>query len=298
MIEKNIVDRVPTHAGRIKLTPVDGQTDFFTMERADEPTVAGTPIDKATIDSIIQSRLTGRFYTPSVTRTVASARTGITVNPLPKSGWANVTYTQATNGEYKINASSSLNSSYQPDKATDGSQSTSWTSAGHTGSGQWWQITLPIPIIVSAIKANLEDLSGYGQTFIFQGSANGTAWTELTRGTFNRLTGMVEYTFNNETEYSYYRMYFTGYDEYSTTMVEFEISKYSVSTYNNKFVVSSGVPVEWTIGQRITIKTPSNVSTAGTLTNTLNGKNVNTILQPSRNYELRYNGTSFDAKEV
>lgn len=298
MIEKEIKDRIPTHAGRIKLTPVSGKPDLFTMERADEPTEEGTPIDKATLDSIIKSRLTGRYYTPTLTREVTSSRAGVTVNPLPKSAWANVTYTRATSGSYVVTASSSLNSSYTLERATDGNQSTSWTSAGHTGAGQWWQITLPTPIIVNAIKANLEDLSGYGQTFSFQGSTNGSTWTELTTGTFNRLTGMVEYTFTNNTEYSHYRMFFTGYDEYSSTIVEFEISNYSVSTYNNKFELSSGVPLAWSTGQRITIKTPSNVSTAGTLTNTFNGININTILQPSRYYELIYNGTSFDVKEV
>lgn len=39
-------DRVPTHPGRVKLTPVSG--NIYDLERADEPTVAGTPLNKAT----------------------------------------------------------------------------------------------------------------------------------------------------------------------------------------------------------------------------------------------------------
>ena len=50
MIE--VKDRIPTHPGRIQLTPVDGQTNTFDMTRADDPTEAGTPINKALFDSI------------------------------------------------------------------------------------------------------------------------------------------------------------------------------------------------------------------------------------------------------
>lgn len=42
MIEKTITDRVPTYPGRVKLTPT-GTANIYTLERADEPTVQGTP---------------------------------------------------------------------------------------------------------------------------------------------------------------------------------------------------------------------------------------------------------------
>ena len=35
MKERDIKDRVPTYAGRVKLLPVDGQPDLYDMERAD-----------------------------------------------------------------------------------------------------------------------------------------------------------------------------------------------------------------------------------------------------------------------
>lgn len=38
-------DRIPTYAGRIRLTPVDGQDGLFDMERADEPLEEGTPLN-------------------------------------------------------------------------------------------------------------------------------------------------------------------------------------------------------------------------------------------------------------
>lgn len=299
MIEVDFKDRIPTHAGRVKLTPVSGQPDLFTMERADDPTEKGTPIDKATLESITKSRLTGRYYTPTVTKGTINSRTNVTVNPIPISGWIRQSLTSATNGEYTITASGSFGTDYALERATDGNQNTQWTSNEYlNGGGVWWQIKLPTPIVVKSIKANLQDLSGYGQTFSFQGSTNGTGWVELTKGEFSSLTGMTEYTFNNTTEYSYYRMYFEGYNEYNAIMIEFSIANYNISTYKNSFSLTNGVPIAWTVGQRILVQTPSNVSTAGTLQNTLNGVSINTILQPSRRYELVYNGASFDAKEV
>lgn len=47
-----VVDRVPTYPNRIKITRQDGTSEYVTWERADEPTVVGTPINKALFDSI------------------------------------------------------------------------------------------------------------------------------------------------------------------------------------------------------------------------------------------------------
>lgn len=40
-------DRVPTHPGRVKLTPVSGY--IYDMQMADEPSEYGTPLNKATL---------------------------------------------------------------------------------------------------------------------------------------------------------------------------------------------------------------------------------------------------------
>ncbi len=42
-------DRVPLYPGRVKMTPVAGQANTYDMVRADDPTQAGTPINKATL---------------------------------------------------------------------------------------------------------------------------------------------------------------------------------------------------------------------------------------------------------
>ena len=46
-----VIDRVPTYPGRVKLTPVSGQTNVYDMVRSDSPVEAGTPINKALFDN-------------------------------------------------------------------------------------------------------------------------------------------------------------------------------------------------------------------------------------------------------
>lgn len=47
-----VVDRVPTYPNRVKITKSNGTSEYVTWERADEPKVEGTPINKALFDSI------------------------------------------------------------------------------------------------------------------------------------------------------------------------------------------------------------------------------------------------------
>lgn len=44
-------DRIPLHPGRVKLVPVEGQTNVYDLTRADEPYEVGTPLNKATFFS-------------------------------------------------------------------------------------------------------------------------------------------------------------------------------------------------------------------------------------------------------
>lgn len=45
-----VEDRVSTYPGRVKLTPVSGQTNVYDMIRADTPVQDGTPLNKALLD--------------------------------------------------------------------------------------------------------------------------------------------------------------------------------------------------------------------------------------------------------
>lgn len=63
-------DRVSTYPNRWKLTPVAGQTNVYDFERADEPVVAGTPLNKAT-------------FLPNAVVTALEAATGVSGIALP-----------------------------------------------------------------------------------------------------------------------------------------------------------------------------------------------------------------------
>ena len=48
------VDRKPTRPNRYKITPENGGTPYYvTLERADEPTVEGTPLNAASLNSLL-----------------------------------------------------------------------------------------------------------------------------------------------------------------------------------------------------------------------------------------------------
>ena len=294
MIEVDFKDRVPTHAGRIKLTPVSGQTDTFDMVRADEPTVEGTPIDKATFESIIQSRLTGRYYQASVTKKATSSQS-LTINPIPTSGWVlDTTKLKGTSGAYTVEASSFYASGYTPEKALDGDMDTEYRS---DSGGATFKLTFPAPIKIKKYKIAMR-ADNYTQavTTEFQGSTNGTTWTTLFTTT-EKPDDLTEYTLTSTGEYSQYRLNFTA-NSTGVNIYQFSISEYEVSTYGNEYSIASGVPVVWHTGQIILIQTPTNADGLAVTSNKLNGVTVNAILQPSKRYELTYNGTSFNAKEV
>ena len=46
-LKTNVVDRVSTYPGRVKLTPVSGQSNVYDLSRADSPIQDGTPINAA-----------------------------------------------------------------------------------------------------------------------------------------------------------------------------------------------------------------------------------------------------------
>jgi len=46
------VDRQSTYPNRYKVTPVDGTPYFAVLERADEPVVAGTPLNAETMNAL------------------------------------------------------------------------------------------------------------------------------------------------------------------------------------------------------------------------------------------------------
>lgn len=67
----DVKDRVPTKAGRTKITKDDGSIEYVTIERADEPVEPGTPINKALFNSIKEDIFNVNSYLiPSVEKVV------------------------------------------------------------------------------------------------------------------------------------------------------------------------------------------------------------------------------------
>lgn len=291
MKEVNFKDRVPTYPGRVRMVPVSG--DLYDFVRADEPREVGTPLDKATFDSMVHSRLTGRYYEPTVSREVVSSVSG-TVSPVPTSGWVSTSETGAQNGVYVLTASDSMSAGYGPEEAFDGSWTTGggWRSAANA-ENPWIAIDLGSPIILTKIKTHYT--ATYTATACtLQGSNNGSAWTTL--ATISAIqSAATETSFSNSTAYRYYRLIFNNIE---VRLYEWEFTGYTVTTYKNTFIVSEGWPTVWTTGQVALVQIPAGVSTLAVVSNTINGITVDTILQPNRRYELRYTGSAFAAKEV
>ena len=295
MIEVDFKDRIPTHAGRVKLTPVSGQPNLFTMERADDPTEKGTPIDKALFESIVKSRLTGRFYDVVATRSVLSNRTGITTNPIPTSGWImGENSTEYSSGGYKATASSSYTMGEIP-FAFDASINNDWASG--EGGSEWLQVEFPSQVRIIKLQLALGmSVSSATMTTVVQGSNDGAVWTNLYSTTDISKT-IKEHTLTNPDFYKYYRLLFNPSTSSRARVYLWSVTSFDIISYINDYS-SAYFPTKWDKGQRVTIQCQSDINNFGVTQNTLNGVNVSTILQPSRKYELRYNGATFDAKEV
>lgn len=288
-------NRVPKYPGRVVMTPVAGKANTYDMVRADEPTEEGTPLDRDAFESIIHSRLTGRYYAPTVARNVKSRNTSA-VNPLPSSGWVLSTDGKsAASGTYSVIVNSLASNNYTPEKALDGSADTSYRS---DADGEvFFALTFPAAIKITKYKIAMRAANyTYNVTTEFQGSNNGTTWTTLF-STTEKPESLKEYTLTSPGEYTQYRLKFTA-TETGIYLYEFQITGYEVNSYENAYAVSSGFPVSWDEGQRVFVQIPANANTFAVVSNTLNGVPVNTILQAGRRYELRYTGTSFVAKEV
>lgn len=293
MKEVNFKNRISTYPGRIKLTPVEGQEDIYIMERADEPLDEGTPLNKATFNSIVQSRLTGRYYPLTVIKDVLTSQT-YTGTPLPTTWTVDSGGLTATSGGYVIGATSRISSTYSVEKALDNDTETSW--AGETAATNALTVKLPYSIEVTKVAFALgltESASSFKVEF--QGSENGSAWTTLLN-VINAHTEFYEYTLTNPGDYQYYRMYFTRGNGGRVYIHELQFTEYKVNTYNNT-IITEGMPGEWEIGQKVTVQMP-NIGAAPVSSNTFMAYPCNMILQPNKRYELRYNGATFDAKEV
>lgn len=76
------VDRVPTNPNRMKITPENGDSYFATVERADNPSVAGTPVNAANLNAMQDAAgLTGHKAVYVATTGSDSVGDGSQANP-------------------------------------------------------------------------------------------------------------------------------------------------------------------------------------------------------------------------
>ena len=296
MIEKEILDRVPLYPGRITLNPVEGAENTYDMVRADSPRVEGTPINKATLDSITQSRLTGRYYPVTVTRTIYMSVPLDGVLP-PVSGWTvDSTGKVATKSAYRIEASSISVSDYSVEKAVDGNDGTSWSSAD--GTLHTFTMQMPYQLKAATLRVSLGRAGSSTFKWQLRGSNDNANWTALTAEA--NFASEVNISITSPGDYVYYQMRFV-LGSYSSGqsrayIKEIELDDITV-TYFQNVLTTEGMPATWTKGQRVTIQMPE-LSTYVTAANTFMGITCNTVLQSNKRYELVYNGSTFDAKEV
>ena len=283
MIEKDFKDRIPTHPGRIKLMPVEGQQDVFDMTKADEPTEEGTLLNKAAFNSIIQSRLTGRYYLPTVTRREISNVT-TNVNPIPTSGWMNASRTSATLNGYELFSSPASVQSDNITAAFDGNASTYWLAPAQKGES-YIGFKLPSAMIVKKIKTKL-NFNGSLYYVTIEASNNGTNWENMSGQTLaGRENETTEIELSTSVPYLYYRLRFVDVPtDYGIFCYSLEISQSTVITNYNEYIIEA-FPTDITDHQRFTIVTPT-VNTVGVIKNTLNGRNIDLILQSNKRYEL------------
>lgn len=293
-IEKTFLDRVPKYPGRVILTPVAGQANAYDMVRADEPITEGTALDKATFDSIIKSRLTGRYYLPTVTQETIVAQT-ITTNPIPTSGWLNATKTTANLNGYEIYGTAASAQSEFITAAFDGNANTYWR--GLNNAENYIGFKLPSAIKLSKLRAKIDFTSGDTNTAKVQASNDWTSWTDVSGWVTVGKKNVTEITLTTNKPFYYYRLVFDIYLDTGIDVYSMEMAEYNVTTFRNTFTLEN-LPKEWTVYQRIMIVTPGNFSTVGVTVNVLNGISCDAILQPNRYYELIFNGSYFWVWEV
>lgn len=292
MIETEFLNRLPAYPGRVILRPVDGQANTFDIERADAPLIAGTPMNKATFDSVVHSRLTGRYYMPTFSRVQASSQSGITVNPIPSSGWV-VNEGVGISGGYR--ATTPDGNSDLPE-VFDESTSSGISTLNKTT--YFVAIELPVAITVKSVRTYVYTIdTGVTLTTLVQGSNDGEHWATLATISGNQ-SGNTEVTLTTTGEYKHYRLSVSASKAATLRIYTFAFASYDLKTYSATYEIPFGWPEVWTEGQRTMIQVPADANTGAVVSNTIAGIPCDTVLQSGRRYELRYTGAKFAAKEV
>ena len=95
-----------------------------------------------------------------------------------------------------------------------------WSSELATGTDEWIGILLPTPKKFQRIGIEINTFAQWWKGFTLQGSQNGTDWVDVYRNDVQTVDNVIHYySFENDTEYLYYRVYFSLADRLSTNYV-------------------------------------------------------------------------------
>lgn len=129
-------------------------------------------------------------------------------------------------------SASTTSGTLAPWKAMDGSNSTYWEATATTGTltYDFGAGVTPIAIYYSLTAGQASDLTKAPKTWIFQGSNNGSTWTDLDTQTAVAAFGTSEqryYSFSNTTAYRYYQLNVSANQGNGTNLNVIELGIYT-----------------------------------------------------------------------
>ena len=223
----NVIDRVPALPGRVKVTHADGTTEYITIERADEPIEAGTPINKFLFDSIAESfdtlnkckNATTSEASIAANKNILTFENGLNLNTVGRiirfkiqDSTAIVTniipaLSSIDDRGFKVTSkfSSSGGTSRNEYKAYDNDENT-YASASKVSADDKWRLIVELPF-----KARAQEIvivaNNYKAGSTIEGSNDGENWTVLKTLDATASSKTKATTTSSITDQNFYKYY-------------------------------------------------------------------------------------------
>ncbi len=273
-------NRVVENPNRYKLNAVSGQANTYDLEKVPGViTDTGTPYSKAVLDKIDNVL---SYLTPSVEKVPALVK-GMPSYDL----WTNNNL-ESTYSNMKVIVDSVYNSTkYASGIFYPNNDSPMWYSSTN-GTNHSILIDLGKPVQISSIKHRIAGQSSIAVNGICKISLDNTDYSVLY--TFTQESTITTHNFST-TNVRYIKYELTGTNGKYLYACGFDIPD---NEYISTVGFSNSVTLDnngntFTNNQRVLVETPNTLNLIGVLSNTLNGIDISTILQPSTKYELIYN---------
>lgn len=303
MVMIEVKDEVLSAEPRFRIRDENGNIlfDNVTIEMITEILQAGTPLNKLLFDSIknefLKQRsicgLIGKYNIPTI-EIFAPISSG---NYLP-------TFSSETSGDFSVVASSFTGSSSAPYKALDGDESTYWRPDVTTSSSEtnYLRIALDSSIVLKQINLKYyADTNWNVSKYAIKVSNDNSNYETLSTGTLSKNVNgdivSVLIDVNDLKKYQYVQIEFDGY----IRLYSAEITKWISNTSYNIFALNNQID-SYEEQMRVLIQVPDEF-VGGNIKlniNTLGEKIIEYSkgFEKKQKYELTYNGTNFEAREV